>query len=294
MRMVVTGTQGQVVTALQKLAETHDVWSVTAIGRPGLDLSATGPLDQSFAAAKPDVIVNAAAWTAVDLAETEREDAFAVNESGAKRVAEAAKALDVPIIHISTDYVFSGDKDSAYVETDTTAPQGVYGASKLAGEVAVANAQPRHAILRTAWVYSETGKNFLKTMLRVAKDRDALNVVDDQYGTPTHADEIARGIFDVATQLVADEVDDKHYGVFHMTCNGRASWCDFAKAIFAESAKLNGPTATVSPIPSSAYPTPAKRPTNSVLDCSRLDAVYGIRLADWKEPIAETVRLSLS
>ncbi|TIM17034.1 MAG: dTDP-4-dehydrorhamnose reductase, partial [Mesorhizobium sp.] len=185
MRLVVTGRDGQVAASLLEAGPAAAGVEVIAIGRPQLDLARPDTVIEAIAAAKPDIVVSAAAYTAVDQAEDEPDLAFAVNAVGAGKVAQAASRLGVPVIHLSTDYVFDGTKDAAYVETDATAPRSVYGASKLAGEQAVASANPHHLILRTAWVYSPFGKNFVKTMLRLAADRDEIAVVADQWGNPT-------------------------------------------------------------------------------------------------------------
>ncbi|RUV09947.1 dTDP-4-dehydrorhamnose reductase, partial [Mesorhizobium sp. M7A.T.Ca.TU.009.01.3.1] len=194
MRLVVTGRDGQVAASLLEAGQAAAGVEVIAIGRPQLDLARPDTVIEAIAAAKPDIVVSAAAYTAVDQAEDEPDLAFAVNAAGAGEVAQAASRLGVPVIHLSTDYVFDGTKDAAYVETDATAPRSVYGASKLAGEQAVASANPRHLILRTAWVYSPFGKNFVKTMLRLAADRDEIAVVADQWGNPTSALDIADAI----------------------------------------------------------------------------------------------------
>jgi dTDP-4-dehydrorhamnose reductase len=287
-RMIVTGREGQIVLSLIERGELDGRFEVIALGRPELDLSAPATIDAALRAARPDVIVSAAAYTAVDQAETDEEAAIAINATAAGRIAETAKALGVPVIHLSTDYVFDGSKASAYVETDPVAPIGAYGRSKLEGECAVAAATDNHAILRTAWVYSPFGKNFVKTMLRLAETRDALNVVDDQIGNPTSALDIADAVLTVAANLLEDD-DPALRGIFHMTGTGEGSWADFATEIFARSAEFGGPSATVGRIPSSAYPTPAKRPANSRLDCSLLEARHGAKLPDWKRSTANIV-----
>ena len=263
---------------------------VIALGRPELDLTADeDSIVDAIVSARPDVVVSAAAYTAVDKAEEEREIAFAINERGAGAVARAAREAGVPLIHLSTDYVFDGSKAGPYAEDDPTNPSGVYGASKLAGEQAVAAAQPDSAILRTAWVYSPFGANFVKTMLRLAVDRDSLGIVADQRGNPTSALDIADGVFAVASNLVKDS-DPAYRGKFHMTASGDASWAEFAEAIFEQSAKLGGPSAAVNAISTADYPTPARRPANSRLDCARLERVHGVSLPQWRESLQEVVR----
>jgi len=281
-RMVVTGCEGQVVSSLIERTALDDRFEVVALGRPALDLARPETVGALLRDARPDVIVSAAAYTAVDQAETEEGVATIINGTAAGAIAAAADALGVPVIHLSTDYVFDGSKDAPYLETDPVAPIGAYGRSKLAGERAVAEATDNYAILRTAWVYSPFGKNFLKTMLRVAETRDSLNVVDDQVGNPTSALDIADAVIVVATNLQASD-DAGLRGVFHMTGTGEASWADFAEEIFALSNSKGGTTAVVSRIPSSSYPTPAKRPANSRLDCSKLAGVHGVRLPRWQD-----------
>lgn len=288
MRIVVTGREGQVARSLAERGGLagHDI---VRLGRPELDLS--GKPDSIVAAieaARPDVVVSAAAYTAVDKAESEPDLAFAINEGGPRAVAAAAAKLDVPIVHLSTDYVFDGSKSSPYEEGDHTRPTGVYGASKLAGEEAVLTEHSNSAVLRTAWVYSPFGSNFVKTMLRLARDRDEVAVVADQHGNPSSALDIADGILAVASNLAGD-ADSEKRGIFHMAASGEASWADFADAVFAESAKSGGPSANVRRIGTEDYPTPARRPANSRLDCSRIERVHGVRLPDWRNSLQTVV-----
>jgi dTDP-4-dehydrorhamnose reductase len=279
-RLAVTGVHGQVVRALAERAPAGV--TVVALGRPQFDLADAAGIAPALAQAGADVVINAAAYTAVDKAESERALAFAINATGAGAVSAAARALGVPLIHMSTDYVFDGTKPCAYVETDPTGPTGVYGASKLAGEAAVLAAHPGAVIARTAWVYSPFGSNFVKTMLRLAETRDELGVVTDQIGNPTSALDIADAVLTIAANLVARPDDRALYGVFHMTGSGAASWAHFAETIFAASAAGGGPTALVRHISTAQYPTAARRPANSRLDCSHLAAVHGVRLPDWR------------
>lgn len=281
MRIVVTGSQGQVVRAMVAAAKGADV-EVVAVGRPAFDLEDATTIEAPLRAASPDVIVNAAAWTAVDLAEAEPAKARAVNVDGARRVAEVAAGLAVPMIQISTDYVFDGAKATPYVETDPTGPTGVYGRTKLEGEMAVAEAHANHAILRTAWVYSAEGRNFVRTMLNLAATRDEVSVVADQQGNPTYAADIARGVIDVARNLVT-RANSELRGTFHMTAAGEATWADFAESIFQGSAARGGPWARVRRITTADYPTPARRPANSRLDCRKLEAIHGVRLPVWSD-----------
>lgn len=288
MRIIVTGVEGQVARALVERGGKlgHEV---VPVGRPELDLA--GNSDSIVAAiesALPEAILSAAAYTAVDKAESEPDLAFAINERGAAAVARAARGLSVPLIHLSTDYVFDGSKGSPYVEEDATGPSGVYGASKLAGEKAVMAEYENCAILRTAWVYSPFGANFVKTMLRLGADRDELRVVADQFGNPTSAFDIADGVLAVAANLAAGD-DPSRRGIFHMAAGGEASWAEFAEAIFAASAEAGGPVATVTRIATADYPTAAVRPANSRLDSSKLALAHGVRLPQWRHSVKEVV-----
>lgn len=287
MRIAVTGTSGQVVTSLLERgpATGHEV---IAVGRPALDLADPATVLPALQAARPDAIISAAAWTQVDKAESEAEAAHAINATGAGAVAEAAARLGVPLVHISTDYVFDGSLDRPWREDDPTGPTGVYGATKLAGEQAVLAAHPNSAVLRTAWVYSPFGANFVKTMLRLAETRDELGVVGDQIGNPTSALDIADGVLRVATNLAAGS-DPAQRGIFHMTAAEEASWAEFARAIFAASADFGGPTAQVNAITTADYPTPATRPANSRLDCSRIAAAHGVALPRWQDALPPVV-----
>jgi dTDP-4-dehydrorhamnose reductase len=238
--------------------------------------------------ARPDVVVSAAAYTAVDKAESEPALAYAINEAGAGAVARAVHFLAVPLIHMSTDYVFDGAKTAPFVEDDAPAPTGVYGASKLAGEKAVLAAHQDVAVLRTAWVYSPFGANFVKTMLRLARERDEINVVGDQRGNPTSALDIADGVIAVAGNLLAGQNPDLR-GIFHMAGGGHASWAEFADAIFVASAAAGGPTAEIKTIATSDYPTPARRPANSLLSVERLATAHGVRLPEWRNSLTRVV-----
>ncbi|OQP83606.1 dTDP-4-dehydrorhamnose reductase [Rhizobium rhizosphaerae] len=281
MRLAVTGKQGQVVTALIERGAVHGV-DILALGRPELDLADRASVLDALTGAKPDAIVSAAAYTAVDKAESEPAQAFAVNCDGAGAVAEAAVALGVPVLHLSTDYVFDGTSPEPYLESDLVGPTSVYGRSKLAGEMRLASIAPNHAILRTAWVYSPFGANFVKTMLRLAETRDSVSVVADQQGTPTSALDIADAVIAIARQMIdSDEAELR--GVFHLTGTGSASWADFAEAIFAGLAEKTGKQVTVNRITTADYPTPARRPAYSRLSNEKLARLYGVRLPDWRD-----------
>ena len=292
MRITVTGHSGQVVLAMRERAPPGV--SVTVLGRPELDLEELATIAPAIQASRPNVVVNAAAFTAVDLAESQEETALLANGTAAGEVAKAAAALGVPVIQISTDYVFDGRLDRAYREDDAIGPISAYGRSKLAGERAVAAATGNHAILRTAWVYSPFGKNFVKTMLRLAETRDEIGVVADQAGCPTSALDIADAIFAVARNLSESPDEAALRGVFHMGAQGEAVWADVAEAIFAERERLGGAPVRVKRIATADYPTPAQRPANSRLDSSRLAAIHQVTLPPWQDALRSCVRRLLT
>jgi len=277
LKILLTGATGQVGWELRKTLA--PLGEVKAFDRFGLDLADAPVIVATVRALQPEVIVNAAAYTAVDKAESERDQAFAVNATAPRVLAEEAKRIRALLVHYSTDYVFDGAKSTPYVEDDATGPLNVYGASKLAGERAIAASGCRHLILRTSWVYGPRGKNFYLTMLRLAKERPELRVVDDQIGAPTSSLEIARA---TATLLGKGA-----QGLYHMTAAGETSWCGFARAILARA----GIATPVVAIATADYPTPAKRPRNSRLDCARLRSDFGCALAPWEEGLAETMAL---
>jgi dTDP-4-dehydrorhamnose reductase len=283
MRILVTGKNGQVDTSLQTLGERLGL-EIIRIGRPEIDLAQPEMLETAVRGARPDVIISSAAYTAVDKAETEAGLAQAINGDAPGALARTAAELDIPILHLSTDYVFAGDKDGAYDETDTPAPVSVYGRTKLAGEEQIRTGTDNHVILRTAWVYSPYGNNFVKTMLRLGETRDELSVVADQHGCPTYAPEIARALLAVAQQVVIDR-DPTLRGTFHLTGQGETTWAEFAEAIFKGAAARGRKPVRVKPIPASAYPAPAKRPANSRLNGGKLDDTYGLRLDPWRESL---------
>ena len=289
MRIAVTGRQGQVARALIERGDAVGV-KILPLARPDIDLALPETIPAALSALQVDLVINAAAFTAVDLAEAQSERAFAINHLGAKAVAVAAASLKIPIVQLSTDYVFDGTLDRPYVESDPVNPINVYGRSKLAGELAVAAAQPDHVILRTAWVYSPFGKNFVRTMLSLADKRSEVSVVADQFGAPTNALDIADGVLVVARRLLEQPAASELRGIFHMTGRDVATWADFAEGIFAASQAVGGPVAKVNRISTSAYPTPARRPANSCLDGGRLAAVYGHRLPSWQQSLPGCVR----
>ena len=284
--LVVGGTSGQVA---RELAALHGPeFGIDVRGRPQLDLASHATLASAIADAEPDVVINCGAYTAVDQAESEPDLARAINADGPAALGAACATAGIPIVHLSTDYVFDGAKTTPYLETDPTGPQSVYGATKLAGEAGIANSGARHVILRVSWVHAPEGKNFVRTMLRLAGLRERLGVVADQIGRPTYAPHLAIALRDVAARLIMDP--DAPTGVFHLTGSGEpCSWRQFAEVIFAASHVRGGPSAIADPIPALAYPTPAKRPSNSVLDCTRIAEAYGLVLPTWKQGVEECV-----
>ncbi len=283
MRVAVTGSKGQVATSLIERAEGKV--EIVALGRPAFDLTDRAAVIAGLDAARPDVVVNAAAYTAVDKAETEEADAVRVNRDGAAHVAEAAARLSLPLIHLSTDYVFDGALGRPYREDDPTGPTGAYGRSKLAGEKAVADRCADSVILRTAWVYSPFGANFVHTMLRLNETRDEVGVVADQRGNPTSALDIADALIAMAAKVKDDELSALR-GIFHLTGSGEASWADLAEAVFHEAAARGRRLTHVRRIATADYPTPARRPANSRLDNEKLTRVYGFRLPEWRQSVA--------
>ncbi len=281
MKLLVFGAGGQVGTELRR-ARLPQGMTLAALTRAELDIADPAAVRAAIRRELPDLIVNAAAYTAVDRAESEAEAAFAINATAPGEIAAACAEAGIPFIHISTDYVYDGSKPGPYVEGDPINPLGVYGRSKAAGDAAVAAALAEHVILRTAWVYSAHGANFVKTMLRLAGERPSLRVVADQHGSPTAAADIAAAIIAVAAKIGAGE---GHWGVFHFTGAGATTWHGFAEAIVA----LAGKTVPVAAIATADFPTPARRPANSVLDCAKIAAAYGVTARPWREALAEVV-----
>jgi dTDP-4-dehydrorhamnose reductase len=284
MRLLVTGGTGQVARAIAARAP-----EAVVVGRPAFDFDKPETIAACFHRVKPDLVVNAAAFTAVDLAEDEEDAANRANSDGPGELARLCTRAGIPLIHISTDYVFDGAKAGPYVEADPTAPQGAYGRSKLNGEHAVLYACPRAIVLRTAWVYAARGKNFVLTMLNAARRLPELRVVADQVGCPTSADDLAAVILAIAARIERDGWKDEFAGVFHAAGAGETSWHGFAEAIFELAAPHGVPVPRVAPIATAEWPTKAKRPANSRLDCSRLERVFGLRLPPWRESLARVV-----
>jgi dTDP-4-dehydrorhamnose reductase len=242
-----------------------------------------------FLEADPWLVVNAAAYTAVDAAEKDADAAYRANRDGPAELARLCEAAGIPLIHVSTDYVYDGAKGEPYVETDPVAPQCVYGASKLAGEAAVLAACRRAVVLRTSWVYAPTGRNFVCTMLTLGRTRDRLTVVADQKGCPTTAADLAAAILEIAAHIAASGWQDGFGGVFHAAGSGWTTWHGLASAAFAEAARHGAPVPRVDPIATADWPTPAKRPADSRLDCTKLATVFGVRLPDWQPSLARTI-----
>jgi dTDP-4-dehydrorhamnose reductase len=283
MRIAVTGKRGQVVASL--IERGAGKAEILPLGRPELDLSDRASVTWALEALRPDVVINAAAYTMVDKAEQEADEAMRVNGEGAGAVAEAAARLGAPLIHLSTDYVFDGSLNRPYREDDPTGPTGAYGRSKLAGERRVAERAENYVILRTAWIYSPFGANFVRTMLRLGETRAEIGVVADQFGNPTSALDIADGALAVAERLATDP-NPSLRGVFHMTGAAEASWADLAEAIFAEAEAYGRAPVAVRRISTADYPTPAKRPANSRLDNAKIREFYGVALPGWRPSLS--------
>jgi dTDP-4-dehydrorhamnose reductase len=281
--VLVTGGAGQVASALARAP------GVVRVGRPDFDFDRPDTIAAVFSAVAPRLVVNAAAYTAVDAAEKDVDAAYRANRDGPGTLARLCARAGIPLIHISTDYVFDGAKPEPYLETDRVAPQGIYGASKLAGEEAVLSAGGQAIILRTAWVYAPVGKNFVRTMLTLAKTRDRLGVVGDQHGCPTTAADLADAILAIIRRLDETGWRPEYQGVFHASGTGATTWHGLAVATFEEAARHGARVPEVAAIATADYPTPAKRPANSRLDCGKLRSVFGVTLPRWRDSLARTV-----
>jgi dTDP-4-dehydrorhamnose reductase len=282
--ILVTGGTGQLASALGAAGG----GTVRVVGRPTFDFDRPESIVTGFRDTTPWLVVNTAAYTAVDTAEDDVEAAYRANRDGPGALAQLCAAAGVPLIHISTDYVFDGTKAAPYVESDTTNPTGVYGTSKLAGEQDVLAAGGQAIVLRTSWVYAPTGKNFVRTMLRVGAERDRLRVVADQRGCPTTAADLADAILAIAARL-RDGWRDSYTGVFHAAGSGETTWHGLAVATFEEAARFGARVPVVEAITTADYPTKAKRPADSRLDCGKLAAVFGVRLPAWRPSLARTI-----
>lgn len=289
-KLLVVGGSGQLARSLMAVAPRYPGFDVAFMGRPALDLLDPSSVSQSLDAASPDWVINAAAYTAVDRAESEPDLAFAVNRNGAGDLAAAAARHGASLIHVSTDYVFDGSKSGAYTENDRPNPVSVYGRSKLEGEERVAQANPRHLILRTSWVYSEYGSNFVKTVLRLAGERPELGIVADQYGNPTYAGDLAVAIFDLIGRVAGAEPRAVPWGIYHAAGQGHTSWHGLAERIVKESTKCGRASVPVRAITTAEFPTAARRPANSMLDCRKLEATFEVVLPAWSEGLKRCVR----
>jgi dTDP-4-dehydrorhamnose reductase len=289
MRLLIAGWQGQVARSLVEAAPACPDVTACAVGRAALDICEARSIERALSGINPTVVINSAAYTAVDKAETDQERAFALNRDGARLLAEAAARRGIPIIHLSTDYVFDGRKYDPYVEDDATAPATVFGRSKLEGEAAVRDANPKHVILRTSWIFSPGGRNFVKTMLAQAAEHQRVRVVDDQRGSPTYAPHLVTIILELARRLSKPGASGQ-WGVYHAANSGTTTWRQFAEEVFRRSRELGGPVAEVDPIASKDYPTPAQRPMNSQLDCSKLERTFRMRMPAWQDGVADCVQ----
>lgn len=289
MKVLIVGCAGQVGCELVLRAPKQ--WDILAVSRQQLDITDARQVKDTVGSFSPNVIINAAAYTAVDRAETNTEQAYAINRDGVANLAREAHACGAKLLHISTDYVFHGNKQSAYIESDETSPTGVYGASKLAGEKAVEQACSQHIILRTAWVFGAHGGNFVKTMIRLAMERTQLNVVGDQFGGPTYAGDIAETLLIIAEKVCDESFSD--WGAYHYTGTPYTNWAEFAVFITQVAYKkgLIRQLPEIKAITSSDYPTPAKRPPNSMLECEKIHAIFGVSPSDWRSALLDDIAL---
>ena len=280
-KILVTGANGQLGQCLQKISSQFEEFEFIFTDSETLDITNKEEVNDFFWQNAPDFCINAAAYTAVDLAETDIEKAFLVNADGTENLAEACAENNAQFIHVSTDYVFDGENNLAYTEEDFTNPLGVYGASKLAGDELALEVNPCSVILRTSWVYSEFGKNFVKTMLNLFATKEELNIVADQFGQPTNANDLAEAIMKI---IKSEKITP---GIFNFSNLGRISWFDFAEKI----AELSEAKIKLNAIETSQYPTPAKRPKNSVLDLDKISKTYAIQLKPWEESLEDCIQI---
>jgi len=283
-KTLVTGSTGQLATALARAGGA----GVTVLGRPTFDFEQPDTLLDPVRRAAPGVVVNAAAYTAVDRAESEPEAAMRANRDGPAALARYCAEAGIPLIHVSTDYVFDGAKGAPYVEDDPTSPTGIYGASKLAGEQAVLALCPRAIVLRSSWIYAPYGRNFVLTMLNAAQKTDRLRVVADQRGCPSSAEDLAAAILGIASRL-RDEWQPGWSGIYHAAGSGETTWHGLAEAVFEAAARHGRPRPVVEAIATADWPTPARRPADSRLDCGKLADIFGVRLPEWRPSVARTV-----
>jgi len=288
-RILVTGKGGQLATGLESALPAQG-FEAMLVGQPEFEFDQPDTVRAHFAALQPEAVVNCAAWTAVDAAEDEEAAAFRANALGPALIAQLCAQAGIPLIQISTDYVYDGGKDAPYVEEDAPNPLGAYGRTKLAGEWAALAGNARTIVLRTAWVHAPMGKNFVRTMLSVGAQRPVLRVVADQCGCPTAAPDLADAIAGVLARLRESGWREAYRGVFHAVGAGETSWHGFAEAIFEEAAPYGGPRPAVDAIATADYPTKAVRPANSRLDCGKLAQVFGVTLPHWRDGLRRVVR----
>ena len=289
MKVLVIGHQGMLAQALRRCLQRNDVTTVSQ-GRPGLDITQPDLIRRVLKTVRPDIVINASAYTAVDRAEEEKDQAFAVNRDGIGHAADACREMDIPLLHVSTDYVFDGKARAPYREDDLPAPLGVYGESKRQGEVVLGVRHRQHLIVRTAWLYGHDGHNFVKTMLRLAREREVLRVVDDQYGCPTASQDLASALVAICHHISHRRAADP-WGTYHFGSAGQTTWYGFAQAIIEEAAAFERlRVRELIPIPTADYPTAAARPAYSVLDCSKIEAVFGITPRPWRHSLRDCVR----
>lgn len=288
MKVLVIGASGQLGQSLAAAKKPANIELFT-VSHPDCDITLPETVVDTFNLIEPDLVINAAAYTAVDKAESEPELARAINTEGACTLARSCSSRNIPVIHISTDYVFDGSKSAPYVEDDLVAPLGVYGLTKLEGEQEVAKMCVQHIVLRTAWIVSPFGKNFVKTMLRLSESQAEISVVGDQTGSPTYAPHLATAIFEICQSIFARDAGSQIWGTYHIAGTGEATWFDMAQEVFFQSNRLGGGFAAVRPIGTADYPTPARRPANSRLNCTKLARVFGIALPDWHDGVSECV-----
>ncbi len=288
MNTLVIGNKGQLARSLIEAKKPKGM-ELIAVGRPACDITLPETVARAFNLINPDLVINTAAYTSVDRAESEPQLALAVNAKGASTVARACSSRAIPLIHISTDYVFDGSKGAPYVEDDLVAPLGVYGRTKLEGEQAVTEICARHVVLRTAWIVSPFGRNFIKTILRIAENQPEIGVIADQFGNPTYAPHLATAILKICSSILGGHKAALAWGTYHAAGTGEATWCDLAQAVFVQSKRLGGRFAVARPIATEDYPTPARRPANSRLNCAKLARTYGITLPHWRDGVSECV-----
>ncbi len=286
--ILVTGASGQLGDALSRRLAARGT-AFTAAQRPAFDFEKPETISACFETTKPTLVINAAAYTAVDKAETEQDAARAGNHTGPLALARLCEAAGIPFIHVSTDYVFDGNKSAPYLETDPTGPTGIYGATKRDGEEAILATQAQAIILRTAWVYSAHGKNFARTMINAGRKMPVLRVVADQRGTPTSAGDLAAAIISIVDKINETGWAPQYRGIFHATGSGETTWHGFAATIFDEAAKQGYKAPEIQPIATADWPTPTRRPPDSRLDGGKLGQVFGITLPDWRETLPGVV-----